>query len=460
MTLKERTQNTKAIAAELLVSLATEKLSLPMEWVAEQADEPKIKKLFRRVTVGDFLMEVCRALGKISKHYRLGVEAIASIFNANDVLPADVLNSFNIQQEAVSSIAVLGKGDAPLFERLLDAINRAIFYMKNGGHEGSMRQANLIDHFCNESGHFDITAKTLGCTRQNVEQAVKQFNKSLLEGKAWKGHDRLYTFDPDLLKDIYEVANNLTGRLVGSLRDVIGEVKGTSLDYILRMLGCEVATIGNRQFVIERGQIQPYTKIADTARRSLSKSVEAIPFRKLSEGLSSDDAAFLMRYLSTTSGVKFLKNGNVIMIGNGLDKAVRQARIIYEADGWISKDDISARYEAEYGDPIGAFAPAVLHKLGCTNHNKLGYWVYGSEKVGKVKDVILTIMTTKKPIATYNTIFKAVRANGLLYPEGTIRACITDLACPENRNHDLFCLKGYTHLYPSLSWRSYKKQPA
>lgn len=115
MTSIERSQNTKAIAAELLVSLASEKLSLPVEWVIEQTDAPKSKIPSRRLTVGDFLMEVCRMLGKIPKSYYLGVEALASFFNANDVVPAEILRSFNIQEEAVSSIAVLGKGEAPLF---------------------------------------------------------------------------------------------------------------------------------------------------------------------------------------------------------------------------------------------------------------------------------------------------------------------------------------------------------
>lgn len=457
MKLQERTQDIKAIAAEIFESLAAETLRLPMNWVAEQAGEPKIHRHLLRLTIGGVLKEVLGIEGNISKPYCVAVEAISTIFNANGASFVEESNSFKSQKETVSSKTVLGKGETPLFERILEAVNGAIYYMKNGGRKGSVRQAALIDHLCNQSGNYDITAKTFGYTRQNVELAVRKFNQQLREGKTCSGLEGLYAIDSNLLNDINKHVNSLSGRLLHGLKDIIGAVEGTQLDYILRMFDYEVATIGNSQFVIERGQTQPYTKIADTARRALSKSVKAIPFKELSEGLSSGDTTFLKRYLSIASGVKFIDGDNVIMTGKGLDKAVRQARIIYEAAGWISKADISARYEAEYGEPMGAFAPAVLHKLGCTNHNKLGCWIYGSEKVGTVKGVIQTIMTPEKPIATFSTILKAVRANGLIYPEETIRTCITDLACPENDNHDLFCLKGYTQFYANLSWRSYRK---
>lgn len=49
---------------------------------------------------------------------------------------------------------------------------------------------------------------------------------------------------------------------------------------------------------------------------------------------------------------------------------------------------------------------------------------------------------------------------GLDYPLSTIRAYITEIATPENRQNDLFCLKGYCHLYPNYSWRSYSKVQA
>lgn len=460
MALKDRTQYIKSMAADIYVSLSDKILCLPMKWVAKQAGEAKINKQFHKMTINGFLLEVCRSEGNIPKPYCIAVEELASILESNGEIIISEANACYNQKEAVKSKAVLGNnGEAPLFERILETINGVIYYMKNGGRKGNERQAAVIDHFCNTSGNYEVTATTFGCTRQNVEIAVKRFNRLLLEGKAWSGLEELYTIDPQLLKSIHEVANTLPGRLRGGLNSVIGTVEETPLDYILRMLECEVATFGNIEFVIKRGKIQSYTQIADTARRALSKSVEAIPFYKLSEGLSSEEASFLMRYLSITKGIKFMEDNNVIMTGNGLEKAVRQARIISEADGWISKEDIFARYEAEYDEPMGTFATTALHKLGCTNHNKLGYWAYNSEKVGKVKDVIHTILNSETPIATYRSIVKAVRANGLLYPEDTIRACITDLACPENSNHELFCLKGYTHLFPSLSWRSYKKQP-
>lgn len=460
MVSKNRSQNIKATAAELLVSLDSESLSIPMSRLVLQGASLKIHRLFIRMTVGGFLKVVCGMGSNLNTPYCDTVDALSSIFNSEGTKPANQSNSTNNASATAHSIALLGNGDAPLFQRIIDAINGAIYYMKSSGSKGCQRQANVIDHYCNNSGCYEVTAKEFGCTRQNVEQAVKRFNQLLLEGKAWSGLDKLYAIDSKLLKDIHKVANTLTGCLLCDLPKVIGSIEDKQLDYILRMLDCEVATIGDAQFVIEKGQYQVYSKIMNNARNALSKSVTSIPFSKLSEGLSSNHGAFLRRYLSKTEGVKILEDCHIMMTGKGLDKAVRQARIVYEANGWISKEEIATRYETEYEEPMGALANTALHKLGCTNHNKLGYWLYGTEKVGKVKDVILTILTAEKPVATFSTILKAIRANGLNYPEDTIRTYITDIACPENRNHDLFCLKGYTHLFPSLSWRSYKKQPA
>ena len=198
--------------------------------------------------------------------------------------------------------------------------------------------------------------------------------------------------------------------------------------------------------------------LLEQMRITLRKEFDFLSLASLTDISDKETISFLISYLTSQPEHYELSEDRtaVRMIGEGLSKTTRLARIIFEAGEWIDKDIVAARYVEQYGSEVPAWNTVSLRSMGFTPQNRTGKWRFGITPP-KIQEIIRQTITPDRPLVTFKTIQTAAAKIGLDYPLSTIRAYITEIATPENRQNDLFCLKGYCHLYPNYSWRSYSK---
>lgn len=230
------------------------------------------------------------------------------------------------------------------------------------------------------------------------------------------------------------------------------------MKFIDSMLGLKIIEFDGGQFFISHGNTNELTYIAQQVKIQLRKEYDYVPVSKLIPYNNSAAATFLKAYFKSKPEVyEFTANKKAIrMKGTELNKAARVARIIFEAGEWISKTDIAIRYKELYHENLGALDICYLNRMGFKHLGNTGKWKFGAVSTD-IQRLIREIITPDRPLVTFNTIVKEVEKLGLEYPHSTIRTYITDIATPENKQNDLFCLKGYCHLYPNYSWRRFRK---
>lgn len=129
---------------------------------------------------------------------------------------------------------------------------------------------------------------------------------------------------------------------------------------------------------------------------------------------------------------------------------VRQARIIFDAPNSLTKDEIEQIYQETYQEEMGILQGKSLGDIGFVCSGTL--WSYAN-KLKDLKTVVAECVENKGYVVTWDDVVTAVKAEGLRYPDKTIRACVTNICTPSNKDKNLFCHKEHVSEHPEHEWR-------
>lgn len=309
------------------------------------------------------------------------------------------------------------------------------------------------------NGKTDLEiASVTNLSRERVRQIRHCFIEKFSKGIVSKELSREYAISQAFIAEAKRVAETIENRSLDFAMATYGAIDEHHLHFIITALGLDILVKDNMKFIVNPNNSLKYSRIAEEIRLNLKKNFDYVTISSLLNKADVSTSKFIISYITSQPNVYQLSEDrkSVRMIGEGLCKIARLARIIFEAGDWIDKDSVIKRYSEIYTGKEPTFNPTVLRSLGFTPQNKTGKWKFG-ETPTKIQNLIRSIITPERPLATFNTISNAAIKAGLNYSSETIRTYITDIAVPENTQNDLFCLKGFCHLYPNYSWRSYSK---
>ena len=411
-------------------------------------------KAYRCMTVGQFLATVA-GYNNISRRLQHIVDALI----ANPPLPVQPQTKAetNLVSEAMPIKTLPANPDKPFFSQIAGVIDTLLTAMSTLNDYNKESAERLSLSFNKGISYSEIGVAT-DVSRERVRKVCEEFMSALMKGKIQKELAGELYVSPSFIEEAHRVAASIENQTIDSVKANFGEIEDSRFQFIIKGMGLRILVVDNKAFLVKKNNYNRFSSLVDKIHMSLSKEFDFVSVASLIEDNDEGAIAFIETYLSSqveTFEVNEDKK-SVRMIGEGLGKIVRIARIIFEAAGWIDKADIAKLYKEQYEGNVPTMNSERLRSMGFTPQEKTGKWKFG-EAPAKIRDIIRQIITPERPLATFKTIMSAAVKSGLDYPQSTIRAYITDIATPENKQNDLFCLKGYCHLYPNYSWRSYTK---
>lgn len=350
--------------------------------------------------------------------------------------------------------------EKPFFEQADEVIDTLIKGMAtvNEHCENTSRCLSLgFDKGMND----DQVAVVVGLNRERIRQIRTKFQKELMQGSVPEELKREYGIRNSFISLAEAIIPSIVNKSAENICEHFGNLTEEKTKFILDMYGLKVSQIRGVRFILSKNGSNKLIRLADKIRMQLKKEFDYVTVSSLIGNLTPSEATFVKEYLRSMPQMYEFNDDrtSVRMVGEELLKATRQARIIFEAEKALSIEEITRRYEDLYSEEMGILQTSALNQMGFSPMTKSGSWRFGTRPI-KVQQIIREIFTPTRPIATFNTILKAIQKEGYEYPLNTIRTYITEIATPENKQPDMFCLKGYCHLYPNYSWRSYRKEPA
>lgn len=417
-------------------------------------------KEYRSMTVGEFLEKVI-SLDNIPRPVERLANAVMSVMVT---MPPQqkVVNATPVAETKVCHKPYMlpQNTNAPFFEQAAEVIGTLIDGMSTVNDKYKKAAQRLSLGF-NEGLNDDQIAEIENLHRERIRQIRTEFQQNLMKGIVPKEIAREYVICDSFLSLAEATINSIVNHGMESVREQFGNLSERKVRYILGMLDLKIVEIEGAKFVLSVRDSNELASLAQRVKIQLKKEYDYVPMSTLIPDGRASAEVFIKAYLKSQSQVyEFADDGTrVRMSGSGLQKAVRIARIIFEAEDWIEKTEIALRYQELYHEDIDNLDSSSLSKMGFAPLGNTGKWRFGSAPIN-IQHLIRGIITPERPLVTFNTIVKAAEKQGLEYPLSTIRTYITDIATPENKQPDLFCLKGYCHLYPAYSWRSYRKEIA
>lgn len=423
--------------------------------------DPYLKE-YRGCTVGGFLAKAER-LNRIPKKINNIIQAIgywatcgsgiaiADLYNRakevecsilqnvteKKVLPSDserpfIEQAFEVFDTLISAMTTLSECNARIGERLSLSFRKGL----------SDREIGVLTH----------------STHECVRLARTEIQSNIIKGKVFKELSEEFKISDLFCQEAQDFVSEIENHTIDSL---IGKYQGLSeanLRFIIQALGLSTIVIGGREYMITHGKSGDYRRAADNIRKQLRREFDYTSIETLTCNLDNKTKAFAVAFLESQPGIyQFSEDRTCVrMVGAGLQKVIRVARIIFDSGRLISNEEIDEIYYTYYMSQAPINQSPRLRELGFHCQNKSGKWQFG-EPMPKLQDIIRNIITPQRPIATLKSIISAAENAGLDYPVSTIRAYVTDIATPENKQNDLFCLKGYGHYFPNYSWRKYSK---
>lgn len=409
-------------------------------------------KAYCRMTIGEFLKEIV-SLNKIPRPLIHLADAVMSAMSST-VEPQQTVAEVNKLRLLPTNTNV------SFFEQADEVIETLLTRMALDNNKYS-KIANRLSLGYNKGMNDDQIAEIENCTRERIRQIRCKFLSDILEGNVPSVFSKEYGIKDTFIALAHRTISEIENQGIDIVRKSIGNLSYEKVKFIISMLGFKIIEFDGAQLFVSHGNINELTYLAQQAKIQLRKEYDYVPVSTLIPNNNSSAATFIKAYFNAKPEVyEFTANKKAIrMKGPELNKAARVARIIFEAGEWISKNDIAIRYKELYNENMGALDINFLNRMGFRHLGNTGKWKYGSAQTD-IQRLIREIITPDRPLATFNTIVKEVEKQGLEYPLGTIRTYITDIATPENKQTDLFCLKGYCHLYPNYSWRRFRKVSA
>lgn len=414
-------------------------------------------KAYRTLTTGEFL-EYVSSLNNIPRPLGRLADAIMSVMSSNEprqIEEASVKESTMNSYQGPCMLPI--NTEVPFFDQTAEVIDALIKGMATVN-EHCEKTSNCLSLGFDKGMNDVQVSVVVGLDRERIRQIRTKFQSELINGIVPKELSREFGIRDSFISLAEAIIPSIVNQAAENSREHFGNLTEEKTKFILDMFGLEAVLISGVKFILLKNNSNELIRLADEIRMQLKKEFDYVPVSVLIGNSPSSEAAFIKGYLTSMPEVyEFNSDRSLVrMVGKGLQKVVRQARIIFEAEKALSIKEISRRYEDLYGEEMGTFQTNALNQMGFSPMEKSGSWRFGTRPV-KAQQIIREIITPTRPIATFNTIVKAIQKEGYEYPLSTIRNYITAIATPENKQPDLFCLKGYCHLFPTYSWRSYRK---
>lgn len=418
--------------------------------------EPGLKN-YRHMNIGQFLTTVISYNNLPRK-----LSNIVAALMASTTLTADSRQSRTQQRSVQVSYVnepkqLPSRGDLPFFVQAAEVI-QTLLAAKSTLNETHRENAERLKLSFNKGWSDAEIANSTNLTKERVRQVREEFQTNFMEGKVQKELSLEYEISQSFIDMTSSVTSIIENQTVDYVQSRFGMIEDSQFQFITRAFGLKILTSNGKEYLVKKGNYNRFCQLLAQMRITLRKEFDFLSLSSLTDISDKEAKSFLTSYLTSQPELYELSEDmiSVRMIGEGLRKITRIARIIFEAGEWIDKDIIAARYVELYGSEAPALNQALLRSMGFTPQNKTGKWRFGITPP-KIQEIIRKTITPERPLVTFKTIQTAAVKIGLDYPLSTIRAYITEIATPENRQSDLFCLKGYCHLYPNYSWRSYRK---
>lgn len=455
--MKFNSLNTAYEIKSFIATMSAEDKALPLRQCNTGFDLYKESgfKEYRRMTTGEFL-EYAASLYRIPRPVKRLVDAVTYVMASPESRATEVIPTHESQGRQEPHMLPMN-AEAPIFEQAANVIETLIERMTTVN-DKCKKYAKRLEQSYVQGLTDDQIAEAESCHRENIRLYRTKFQADLMNGIVPKELTKELAISDSFISSVEATISSIVNQSVENSREHLGNLTEEKTKFILGMYGLELAKIGGVKFVLSKKDSTELIRLADEIRMQLKKEFDYVPLSTLTGGQGSSEAAFIKEYLtSMPEAYEFSEDGSAVrMIGAGLQKTTRQARIIYEAGTALSIEEISSRYEDLYGEEMGKLRTNELGLMGFSPMTKSRSWRFGTRPV-KAQQIIREIFTPIHPIGTLNTVVKAIRKEGYDYPLSTIRSYISEIATSENKQPDLFCLKGYCHLYPTYSWRKYRK---
>lgn len=415
--------------------------------------EPGLKD-YRMMTVGQFL-SVLAGHENIPRKLSNIVETLISTMSLStkqeqSVEPTLVSKSQNV-------IELPANSNKPFFEQAVEVIDTLLTAMSTLNKPQKKNSERIRLAFTSGMTDTEIGHAT-DVTNERVRQIREEFQSRLKAGIVQKELKAEYVISPSFIEEARRISLVIENQTTDFIKSNFGEICESQFQFVIKTFGFKILKANNKEFVVKEENRDRFYQLTKDIRISLKKEFDFVSMTSLIDHTDDDALSFLISFMSSQPECyEFHENKKFVrMVGSGLSKITRLARIIFEAGDWIDKDSIAAIYTQQYEGDVPHLNPVALAALGFAPQNRTGKWKFGSVPT-KIQDLIRSIITPERPLVTFKTILTATAKSGMDYPESTIRAYITDIATPENTQNDLFCLKGYCHKYPNYSWRRYRK---
>ena len=322
--------------------------------------------------------------------------------------------------------------------------------------------ASILKQFYIDNKNYDQIAKETGHTRWHIENIRSKCVAEIFSGTIPFNNYRLNKDFLDLLKSlkeeclydpIYKFEIFLDPSDNGSLSDL-----GHDIGF-LSDLGLDILEIKGISFLIPKDTKGIYTTvwkvIYDTLKKNPLPTDIDIIFQLVidNEDLADVeyDILFVDKILACNDIVENRGN-HMIQIKNEYlsSEEQRYARIIYEADHPLTRDEVRNQYEAIYKKKPGKSNSLTRAKEYGISHQGC-IWYYGQPKTSirqKISDY-----AEEKGIFYFSDLEQELLNDGYIIPS-SIRVYVTNVCAVDNEDKNHFCHKDCVDNYPEYKWRN------
>lgn len=415
--------------------------------------EPGLKE-YRRMTVAQFL-SVLAGYDNIPRKLIKIVETLISTGSFSSEQEPSTETKHVSESQNIVELPI--NPNIPFFEQAVDVIDSLLSAMSTLDKTQKDNSERLRLAFNTSMNDMEIGQAT-GISNERVRQVREEFQSRLRAGIVQQELKEEYAISPSFMEEACRISSTIENQTTDFIKSNFGEICEAQFQFVIRTFGFRILKANNKEYVVKGENINKFNQLIKDIRTRLKKEFDFVSMTSLIDSSDCQALSFAISFLSSQSECyEFRENKKFVrMVGSGLTKITRLARIIFEAGDWIDKDSIAEIYTQLYEDEVPHLNPVALAAMGFAPQNKTGKWKFGTAPA-KIQNLIRSIITPERPLVTFKTILTATVKSGMDYPESTIRAYITDIATPENKQNDLFCLKGYCHNYPNYSWRHYRK---
>ena len=351
-----------------------------------------------------------------------------------------------------------------MVERLASAIEVAIKCLKENGKKTTLSKAEKIESFFLQGLSYEEIGKKQGVTDEAVRfQICDKFANPLLDGKIIKDGVPEFRFSDEFISELKQLSYDALFSSTKQITNKLGLDVDVKDSIYMPFLNLDVLQdVDNIPFCcfVPKDKIGVYRKALKQIKDNLNKSFAPIREEDLlasikeitKDNVDKDQYRKLLHnFLKELGTTETLQGGEIWVKDEHLSrKYVRQARIIYKAEGAITKDETASIYKDLYNEEMGNVMSSLLTPLGfsCTGVQ----WVYGTA-IRNARDIIAECVMSHNNIVRFEVIESALEQAGHHYPYRSLRSYITDICVPCNTDDRLFCHKQHVDEHPEYSWR-------